>query len=168
MVMIMVVMAVVMVVSAAAFAVMMMIMVVMIVVMVVSTTAIVIMMMVMGCDSALQYHVDAGILQRMDHGVSQTVLLHIEDGRHEREVRTSARSHLAAEHDALPEIGEIHGHRGIIGGDGHLYVTHECTGLPLDPSSDIRECIGQPRFDIRVETVDLSVDTDRDSSGLLC
>ena len=56
---------------------------VMVVLMVVVVTASTIVIVVVRFQSPLKNEVDSGILQCMKDGVSQTVLIHIEDCRHE-------------------------------------------------------------------------------------
>ena len=135
---------------------------------VMTASAIVIMMVMMGCDPSLKDHVDTGIVQCMENSVPQTILLHIEDGCHEGELRMPTRPHPSVEEDTFPQIREVHGNGGLVRSDCHLYVTHECSGFTLHPSSDIGEHVSQPCLHIRVESGDRTVDTHGDTACFLC
>ncbi len=135
---------------------------------VVTASAIMVMMVMMGCDPSLKDHIDSGILQCMKDGVPQTILLDIEDGGHEGELRMPAGPDLPMEQDTFPQIGEVHSDGGLVGRDGHLDMTHECSCLALHPSSDIGEDVCQSGLHIRIESRDGTIDTYSDTACFLC
>ena len=90
----------------------------------------------------------------------QLMVVHIQHGSHEAELDLLRRPDLAMEENALIQVREVHGH-GLIGiANGHLDVSHQRAGFPLDPSADLHEHVGQSCLDIRIESADHPVETD--------
>ena len=145
-VMVMMLMLMIMATALAVLAVLVMVLVIMIVVMATAGAILpmfmVVMMVLVGRAVLVDVHHDAGILECVQRDMLQLVVVHIQHCGHETELDLLAGPHLAVEQDSLVQVREVHGH-GLIGiADGHLYVSHQRTGFPLDPSADLHEHVG--------------------------
>ncbi len=132
-----------------------------------SLTVVMVVMMLVGRAVTVDVHHDAGILERVQRPVLQLMVVHIQDCCHEAELDGLAGPHLAVEEHPFVQIREVHGERLLPVGDGHLYVSHQRAGFPLDPSADLHEHVGEPGLDVGVESPDLTAEPDRLASGLL-
>ncbi len=118
----------------------------------------VVVVMVVGRAVLVDVHHYSGILERVQGPVLELVVVHVEDSCHETELDGLAGPDLPVEEHTLVDVGEVHGHRLVAVGDGHLDVSHERSGLPLDPPSDLHEDVGQPCLHVRIESADLPVE----------
>ena len=168
--MLVVVMLMVVIVAVAFLSVMMVVLVLMVVIVAsagASLAVVVVVMMLVGGAVAVDIHHDAGVLERMQRPVLQLVIVHIQHRGHEAEVDRLAGPDLAVEEHSLVQVREVHGERLLPVGDGHLDVSHQRAGFPLDPSADLHEHVGEPGLDVGVESPDLTAEPDGLASGLL-
>ncbi len=148
---------------------------VMVVVMVVTTATLavmVVMVMVVvsavALDGLVQFVIEAGVVDGMEHPVSELVGLDVDDSAHEGEPDLLHGLELAvALHTAL-DIGEVEGDTVPVGvHDGGLYVSEEATRLPLDPLTDDDHGLDHPGLGIGVPTGDGTLETLGASVGLV-
>ena len=126
-----------------------------------------VMVVLMGGAVLMDVHHYTGILERMERPVLQLVVIHVENGGHEAEFDGLAGPYLPMEEYAFIHVRKVHGQGLLAVADGHLDMSHQCAGFPLDPSADLHEHVGQSRLHIGVESSDLSVEADGFASRLL-
>lgn len=164
--------------AAAAFAVMVVMLMIMVVVMVVivvvmvvaSALMVVVMLMIvivaMAFHMLVQLVVEAGVIDRMEHPVSEFVFVDVQDRAHEREADLLHRFELSVALDSVLDIGQIEGDPlSVLIDDGGFDVSEEASRLLGDPLSDGHEGLGHPRLGIRVPSRDGSLEAFGASSG---
>ena len=146
---------------------MLVMMIVMIVVVAAAPLTVVMMVMMMRTALVVDLVHYARCLESVLRLMLQLVVVDIQHGGHETEFHTPAGPYLTVEQDALIQIGKVHCERLFAIGYSHLDVTHERSGLPVDPSADVHHYFGKSRFNIGIESADLPLDTDCLASGFL-
>lgn len=157
--------------AAAAFAVMVVMLMIMVVVMVVASALMVVVMLMivivaMAFHMLVQLVVEAGVIDRMEHPVSEFVFVDVQDRAHEREADLLHRFELSVALDSVLDIGQIEGDPlSVLIDDGGFDVSEEASRLLGDPLSDGHEGLGHPRLGIRVPSRDGSLEAFGASSG---
>lgn len=149
--------------------------VVMMVLMVMAVTLLavmVVMMVLMVVIVAVAFHmlvqlvVESGVVDRVEHPVPELVLVHVDDGAHEREADLLHGLEGAVVLHAVLEIGEVQGQSlPVPVHDGRLDVAEEASGLLGDPLSDGQEGLRHPGLGVRVPSGDGTLQALRASVG---
>ena len=164
-VMIPVVMVVVM--AAASLAVLVVVIMVMIMVVVVMlVTVLVVMVVAVAFHVLVEFVVEPGVVDRMEHPVPELVLVHIQDGAHECEADLLHGLEGAVVLHAVLDVGEVQGDPvAVLVDDGGLDVAQQAPGFLGDPLADGQQGLGQSGLGVRVPSGDRSLEALGASAG---
>ena len=129
---------------------------------------VVIVVVAVALDVLLELVVQAGVVDGVVHPVLELVLVHVEDGAHEREVDLLLGIHRAVVLDPVLDVGEVERDSAAVFLDYRgLDVAEEASGLVGDPLADLYEGLGEPGLGVGVEASDCPAKSDGASAGLL-
>ena len=149
--------------AAASLAVLVVVIMVMImVVMVVFVTVLMLMVMVVAVafHVLVEFVVEPGVVDRMEHPVPELVLVHIQDGAHECEADLLHGLEGAVVLHAVLDVGEVQGDPvAVLVDDGGLDVAQQAPGFLGDPLADGQQGLGQPGLGVSIPSGDRSLET---------
>ena len=142
------------------------IMVMIMVVVVMLVTVLVVMVVAVAFHVLVEFVVEPGVVDRMEHPVPELVLVHIQDGAHECEADLLHGLEGAVVLHAVLDVGEVQGDPvAVLVDDGGLDVAQQAPGFLGDPLADGQQGLGHPGLGIRVPSGDRSLEALGASAG---
>ena len=142
------------------------IMVMIMVVVVMLVTVLVVMVVAVAFHVLVEFVVEPGVVDRMEHPVPELVLVHVQDGAHECEANLLHGLEGAVVLHAVLDVGEVQGDPvAVLVDDGGFDVAQKAPGFLGDPLADGQQGLGQSGLGVRVPSGDRSLEALGASAG---